>query len=85
MENFIDWLTQHINRDDNLPFIMEKNDIINTVKKIHQIILSEDKTISDGKHYGECTKNKSSCQICLYQIWLDEYKEYCVNFSKRKC
>ena len=81
MKNFIDWLTEKENQDD-LPFEMSKDDVINWVKKIHNILLSDGKKPWDGKHYGDCIKENISCQICIYQNWLDEYEKYCRDYVK---
>lgn len=80
MKNFIDWLTEKENSDD-LPFEMTKEDIVNWVKRIHVLLLSDGKKPWDGKHYGDCTKQTVSCEICLYQTWLNEYEKYCRDFK----
>lgn len=81
MQNFIDWLTQKENQDD-LPFEMTREDILNWVKRIHELLISEGKNEWDGKHYGDCVKQNVSCQICLYQNWLDGYEKYCREYVK---
>lgn len=83
MLNFIDWLTEKENSDD-LPFEMTKDDIIDWVKKIHNNLLSQGKKDWDGRHYGDCTKQNISCELCLYQTWLDEYENYTRNYIKEK-
>jgi len=79
MLNFIDWLVEKENSDD-LPFEMTKDDVIVWVKRIHETILSEGNKPWDGKHYGDCTKQNISCEICFYQTRLDEYEDYCRNY-----
>lgn len=81
MKNFIDWLTEKENQDD-LPFEMSREDILNWVKRIHEDLISDGKKPWDGKHYGDCTKQNISCQICLYQNWLDDYEKYCREYVK---
>lgn len=81
MKNFIDWLTEKENQDD-LPFEMSREDILNWVKRIQEDLISDGKKPWDGKHYGDCTKQNISCQICLYQTWLDEYEDYCREYVK---
>jgi hypothetical protein len=81
MLNFIDWLLEKENSDD-LPFEMSKDEIIIWVKQIHENLLSNGKKPWEGKHYGDCTKENVSCQICMYQTWLDDYEEYCRNYKK---
>ena len=81
MKNFIDWLTEKENQDD-LPFEMSKEDILNWVKRIQEDLISDGKKPWHGKHYGDCTKQNISCQICLYQTWLDEYEDYCREYVK---
>ena len=77
MMNFIDWLVEKENSGD-LPFEMTREDVINWIKRIHELLLSDGKKAWDGKHYGNCTNQKVNCEICLYGIWLDEYKKYCI-------
>jgi hypothetical protein len=81
MLNFIDWLVEKENSDD-LPFEMSKDDVVNWVKRIHENLLSDGKKPWDGKHYGDCTKQNVSCEICSYQTWLDGYEDYCRNYIK---
>ena len=81
METFIDWLVKKENSDD-LPFKMSKEDVINWVKRIHENILSDGKKKWEGRHYGDCTKQNISCELCAYQTWLKEYEDYCRNFIK---
>jgi hypothetical protein len=81
METFIDWLVKKENSDD-LPFKMSKEDVINWVKRIHENILSDGKKKWQGRHYGDCTKQNISCELCAYQTWLKEYEDYCRNFIK---
>jgi hypothetical protein len=81
METFIDWLVKKENSDD-LPFKMSKEDVINWVKRIHENILSDGKKKWQGRHYGDCTKQSISCELCAYQTWLKEYEDYCRNFIK---
>jgi hypothetical protein len=82
MQNFIDWLTDYLNVDNELPFQMSKEDVIIWVKRIHNNILSDSKKKHEGKHYGDCTKQNVSCEICLYQSWLEDYEDYCRSFNK---
>ena len=81
MLNFIDWLLEKENSDD-LPFEMSKDEIIVWVKQIHENLLSDGKKPWEGRHYGDCTKENVSCQICMYQTWLDDYEDYCRNYIK---
>jgi putative lipase involved disintegration of autophagic bodies len=32
--------------------------------------------ISDLIHLGDCTKQNISCPLCVYEIYLKEYREY---------
>lgn len=79
MLNFIDWLVEKENSDD-LPFEMTKDDVIGWVKTIHERLLSQGDKSWDGRHYGDCTKQNISCEICFYQTRLDEYEDYCRNY-----
>lgn len=81
MKTFIDWLVEKENSDD-LPFEMSKEDIINWIKRIHENLLSDGKKKWEGRHHGDCTKQNDSCELCTYQIWLEDYKNYCRNFIK---
>lgn len=79
MKNFIEWLVEKTNNDD-LPFDMSIVDVVTWVKQIQNIIISTDNKPWLGKHYGDCTKQNVSCQICMYQNWLLEYEKYCRGF-----
>jgi hypothetical protein len=81
MLNFIYWLLEKENSDD-LPFEMSKDEIIVWVKQIHENLLSDGKKPWEGRHYGDCIKENVSCQICMYQTWLDDYEDYCRNYKK---
>ena len=81
MLNFIYWLLEKENSDD-LPFEMSKDEIIVWVKQIHENLLSDGKKPWEGRHHGDCTKENVSCQICMYQTWLDDYEDYCRNYKK---
>jgi len=83
MKTFIDWLVEKQNSDD-LPFEMTKEDTINWIKRIHENLLSEGKKKWEGRHYGDCTKQNISCEICAYQSRLDEYEDYCRKFITQK-
>lgn len=82
MKCFIDWLVEKETQADDLPFEMSRQDVIDWVKRIHQNLLSEGKKPYDGRHYGDCTKQNVSCELCLYQSWLEEYEQYCRTFKK---
>ena len=69
MKNFIEWLMINEN--------LTKEDVIETIKSIHDIILSESDEPDMGKHYGDCIKQNITCRICEYQNWLDGYEIYC--------
>ena len=32
--------------------------------------------ISDLIHHGDCTKQNISCELCVYEVYLKEYREY---------
>ena len=32
--------------------------------------------LSDWSHYGDCTKQNVSCPLCLFELYLKEYREY---------
>lgn len=82
MKNFIDWLTEKENQADDLPFEMSREDVLNWVKNIQAELISDGKKPWNGKHYGDCTKENVSCEICMYQTWLDEYEKYCREYVK---
>ena len=35
--------------------------------------------VSDLIHEGDCTKQNISCPLCVYEIYLKEYREYYFN------
>ena len=80
MKCFIDWLIEQTNQDD-MPFEMSREDIIKWVEQIHENLLSEGKKPYDGRHYGNCTKKDMPCSICMYEQWLEEYREYCILYA----
>jgi len=82
MKCFIDWLVEKETQVDDLPFEMSREDVIQWVKRIHTNILSEGKKPYDGRHYGDCTGQKHSCEFCLYQLWLEDYQQYCRTFKE---
>ena len=83
MKCFIDWLTEISAKEEDLPFEFTKEDIITWVKRIHENILSEGENLWNGRHYGDCTKLVVSCELCMYQSWLEKYKKYCVTLKKK--
>ena len=80
IKTFIDWLTEHVNSENDTPFTMSKDDVLIWIKRIQNDLIGEGKKPYIGKHYGDCTKQNISCQICVYQTWLEKYKEYTTNF-----
>ena len=82
MKCFIDWLVEKQLQADDLPFELTKDEIISWVTLIHKNLLSQGKKPYQGRPYGECTEKNSGCELCLYQSWLEEYKQYCINFKE---
>jgi hypothetical protein len=78
MKTFIDWFVEKEN-----PFGMSKQDVINWMKRIHNNLLSEGDKIWEGRHYGDCTKENVTCELCTYQTWLEKYEDYCRNPLKK--
>jgi hypothetical protein len=73
MKTFIQWL---IDYEDDFEG-MTKEEIIETIKETQNILLSDDERLYMGRHYGDCVKQNVSCQICIYQNYLDNYEKYC--------
>ncbi len=81
MKTFIDWLVEKTNEDD-LPFDMSRDDVLKWVKRIQDTLISDGKKPYMGRHYGECTKQKVPCELCLYLDWQVEYKQYCISLTE---
>lgn len=80
VKTFIEWLTEYVNSEDDTPFTMSKDDVLTWVKRIQNDLISEGNKPYIGRHYGDCTKQNISCQICMYQTWLDKYEDYTRSF-----
>lgn len=81
MLNFINFLVELENNTDDV-FKFSKEELIEHVKDIQSNLISDTDNKFDGRHYGDCTKEIISCNICLYQNWLDKYEDYCRNYIK---
>ena len=74
MKNFIDWLTEEFNNEDDGKWT--KDEVVEHLNRMYETIISSLDDKWEGKHYGDCTKQNVSCTFCEFQNYLDAYEKY---------